>query len=100
MRSAETISRRYRRAATASALFVRLAAACALAAAISPSLAQLTDSNFATLTLNISGSNLLLRADFDTTNGAFTVVQAERPDALRLPACSCQISNQILDIGW
>ena len=27
-------------------------------------------------------------------------MQANRPEALVLPSCSCQISNQILDLGW
>ena len=62
--------------------------------------AQLTVTNSVTLRVSMVGSNLVLRAGFDTTNGAFTLVQGARPDALTLPACSCQISNQILDIGW
>ena len=62
--------------------------------------AQIPFTNSATLTLTLSGSNLLLCADFDSTNGEFTVIQGDRPDGLTLPACSCQISNQILDIGW
>ena len=62
--------------------------------------AQLTVSNSATLTVTLAGSNVLLRADFATTNGAFTLVQGPRPDALQLPPHSFQISNQIVDIGW
>jgi hypothetical protein len=62
--------------------------------------AQLQVSNSATLTLTRDGTNLLLRADFDTTNGAFTLLQADRLDALRLPPCACQISNQIHDLNW
>lgn len=42
-----------------------------------------------------------MRADFDTTNGAFTLVQGPRPDALRLPDSTPSILlHQILDIGW
>ncbi len=57
--------------------------------------AQLTVSNSATLTVTVSGSNLLLRADFATTNGAFTLVQGDRPESLILPRHAFQISNQI-----
>lgn len=56
--------------------------------------------NSATLAVSFDGTNVLLRAEFAGTNGAFTLVQGARPDALTLPACSCQISNQIFDIGW
>jgi hypothetical protein len=61
---------------------------------------QLTVSNSATLDVSIVGSNLVLRADFGTTNGAFTIVQGERPEALILPRYAFQISNQIFDLGW
>ena len=56
--------------------------------------------NSATLAVSFDGTNVLLRAGFSATNGAYTLVQGPRPDALALPACSCQISNQILDLGW
>ena len=55
--------------------------------------------NTATLSVSFDGTNVLLRADFAQTNGAYTLLQAARPDALTLPPCSCQISNQILDLG-
>ena len=70
---------------------------------LSPALplsAQPAFTNTATLAVTFDGANVLLRAEFAGTNGAFTLVQSARPDALTLPACSCQISNQILDIGW
>ena len=70
---------------------------------LSPALllsAQPAFTNTATLAVSFDGTNVLLRAEFAGTNGAFTLVQGARPDALTLPACSCQISNQIFDIGW
>lgn len=65
-----------------------------------PVWAQLSWTNSATLTVLQSASNVVLRAEFATTNGAFNLLQADRLDRLHLPPHAHQLSNQIYDLNW
>lgn len=65
-----------------------------------PAWAQLSWTNSATLSVALAGSNVLLRAEFATTNGAFNLLEADRLDRLQLPRYAHQISNQIYDLNW